>query len=164
MFFETKDFYVDLVENKDLNEVVKVYNSNKHFLVKHMDKEKITNEFIFQELESMKEVGFYSCKIVDISSGNIMGIMDFKVGEETYLSLLMIHNDFKSKGFGKLIFQAFEEYVKSLKSKCIRIDVVTNYENSVLDFWIKNGFIKFKDIELNWIGKILPAITMKKSL
>ena len=164
MFFQSKDFYVDLIENKDLNEVVKVYNSNKHFLVKHMDKEEITNEWIFQELESMKEVGFYSCKIVDINSENIMGIMDFKVGEETYLSLLMIHNDFKSKGLGKLIFHAFEEYVKSLKSKCIRIDVVTNYENSVLDFWIKNGFIKFKDIELNWIGKILPAVTMKKSL
>ena len=164
MFFQSKDFYVDLIENKDLNEVVKVYNSNKHFLVKHMDKEEITNEFIFQELESMKEVGFYSCKIVDINSENIMGIMDFKVGEETYLSLLMIHNDFKSKGLGNLIFQAFEEHVKSLKSKCIRIDVVTNYENSVLDFWIKNGFIKFKDIELNWIGKILPAVTMKKSL
>lgn len=97
----------------------------------------------------MKEIGFYSCKIVEISSEKIMGVIDFKVGEETYLSLLMIHNDFKSKGFGKLILQAFEEYVKSLKSKCIRIDVVTNYENSALDFWIKNGFIKFKNVELN---------------
>lgn len=164
MFFESNAFYVDLVENKDLNEIVEVYNSNKDFLIKHMDKEKITNEFIFQELESMKEVGFYSCKIVEISSEKIMGVIDFKVGEETYLSLFMIHNDFKSKGFGNLIFQAFEEYVKSLKSKCIRIDVVTNYENSALDFWIKNGFIKFKDVELNWIGKILPAVIMKKTL
>ena len=164
MFFQSKGFYVDLVENKDLNEVVKVYNSNKHFLVNHMDKEKITNECINQELESMKEVGFYSCKIVEISSEKIIGVMDFKVGEETYLSLLMIHNDFKSKGFGKLIFQAFEGYAKSLKSKCIRIDVVTNYENSVLDFWIENGFIKFKDVELNWTGKVLPAVTMKKGL
>ena len=74
----------------------------------------------------------------------------------------MIHNDFRGKGFGKLIFQGFEEYVKSLKSKCI--DVVTNYDHSVLDFWIKNGFIKFKDIELNWAGKRLPAVTMKKNL
>jgi len=163
MFFESKGFYVDLVKNKDSNEVVEVYNSNKHFLVSHMDKEKVTNEWILQELESMIEVGFYSCKIVEISSGKIIGVMDFKVGEETYLSLLMIHNDFKNKGFGKLIFQAFEGYVKSLKSKCIRIDVVTNYDNSVLDFWTKNGFIKYKDMELNWTGKILPAVTMKKS-
>ncbi len=164
MFFQSKSFYVDLLENKDLNEVVKIYNSNKHFLVTHMDKEKITNEFIFQELESMKEVGFYSCKIVEISSEKIIGVMDFKVGKETYLSLLMIHNDFKNKGLGKLIFQGFEEYAKSLKSKYIRIDVVTNYENSVLDFWIENGFIKFKNVELNWTGKFLPAVIMKKNL
>lgn len=164
MIFESKGFYIDLIENKDFNDIVEVYNSNKHFLVNHMNKEKITNEWILEELESMKEVGFSSCKIVEIASGKIMGVMDFKIAEETYLSLLMIHNDFKSKGFGKLIFQAFEGYAKSLKSKCIRIDVVTNYDNSVLDFWIKNGFIKFKDVELNWTGKILPAVIMKKSL
>ena len=112
----------------------------------------------------MKEVGFYCCKIVELSSGKIIGIMDFKIAEETYLSLLMIHNDYKSKGFGKLIFQALQEYVKSLISKCIRIDVVANYDNSVLDFWTRNGFIKFKDVELNWTGKTLPATTMKKRL
>jgi hypothetical protein len=164
MFFEPKGFHVDLVENKDLNEVVEVYNSNKHFLVNHIDKEKITDEWILQELESMKEVGFYSCKIVEISSGKIFGVIDFKVGKETYLSLLMIHNYFKNKGFGELIFHAFEGYAKSLKSESIRIDVVTNYDNSVLGFWIKNGFTKFKDVELNWTGKILPAVTMKKRL
>lgn len=164
MLFEAKGFHVDLVENKDLNEVVEVYNSNKHFLVNHMDKEKITNEWILQELESMKEVGFYSCKIVEISSGKLIGIIDFKVGEETYLSLFMIHNFFKNKGLGELIFQAFEGYAKSLKSECIRIDVATNYNNSVINFWIKNGFIKFKDVELNWTGKVLPAVIMKKSL
>lgn len=164
MFFESEGFYVDLVENKDLDEIVKVYNSNKHFLVSHMNKEKVTNEWILQEFESMKEVGFYSCKIVEISSEKIIGVIDFKEGKETYLSLLMIHNDYKSKGFGKLIFQSFVEYAKSLKSKCIRIDVVTNYDNSVLEFWIKNGFVKFRDVELNWVGKILPAVTMKKNL
>ncbi|HOP72847.1 MAG TPA: GNAT family N-acetyltransferase [Thermoclostridium caenicola] len=135
MFFETQNFYVDLVNNNDLNEVIEIYNSNEHFLVAHMDKERITKQWITEE-----------------------------IGEESYLSLLMIHNDFRGKGFGKLIFQGFEEYVKSLKSKCIRIDVVTNYDHSVLDFWIKNGIIKFKDIELNWAGKRLPAVTMKKNL
>jgi GNAT superfamily N-acetyltransferase len=90
--------------------------------------------------------------------------MDFKVDKETYLSLLMIHHVFKGKGLGKLVFQSFEEYAGSQKSNCIRIDVVTGYSNSVLDFWIKNGFSSFKDVELNWTGKILPAVTMKKNL
>lgn len=164
MFFETQNFYVDLVNNNDLNEVIEIYNSNEHFLVAHMDKERITKQWITEEIELMEEIGINSGKIVEKSSGKIIGVIDFKVGEESYLSLLMIHNDFRGKGFGKLIFQGFEEYVKSLKSKCIRIDVVTNYDHSVLDFWIKNGFIKFKDIELNWAGKRLPAVTMKKNL
>lgn len=164
MIFQLKDFYVSLVENKDLNKIIDVYNSNKNFLINHMHKEKVTSKWMLQELEPMKEFGFYCCKIVEISSEKIIGIMDFKIGEETYVSLLMIHNDYKSKGFGKLIFQAFEEYAKSLKSKYVRIDIVNNYDDSVLNFWIKNGFIKFKDVELNWAGKILPVITMNKSL
>ncbi|NRT92076.1 GNAT family N-acetyltransferase [Clostridium beijerinckii] len=164
MFFKAKDFYVDLVENKDLSEVTKVYNSNRDFLISHMDKEEITAEWILQELNLMKAAGFYSCKIVEIRSGNIVGIIDFKIGKETYLSLFILHNDFKGKGFGKLIFKSFEEYVKSLKSKFIRIDVVINYNNSILCFWIKNGFVKVNDVKLNWTGKVLPAIIMKKSL
>jgi len=156
MLFEPKGFYVDL------NEVVEIYNSNKQFSANHMDKEKITNKWILEELESMKETGFHSCKIIENSSEKIIGVMDFKLGEETYLSLLMIHNDYKSKGLGKLIFQTFVRYVNYLKSKCIRINVVTNYNSSMLNFWIKNGFIKFKDVELNWTGKSLSAVTMKE--
>lgn len=162
MVFQSKDFYGDVIENKDLNEVREVYNSNDHFLMNHMDRNKVTSEWILQEIESVRDVGFQSCKIVEISTGRIIGIVDFKVDDETYLSLLMIHNDFQGKGFGKLVFQAFEQYTKSLKSKCIRIDVVTNYNKSVLNFWFNNGFIKFKDVELNWTGKILSAVTMKK--
>ena len=164
MIFESKDFYLDLVEIKDLNDIVEVYNSNRNFLVSHMDTYKVTYEWVLEELESMKKVGFYSCKIVEKNSSRIIGIIDFKIGEETYLSLLMIHSDYKNKGFGKSIYQAFEEYIKSEKSKCMRIDVVTNYDDNVIDFWVRNGFDKFKNIELNWTGKVLPAVIMKKSL
>jgi GNAT superfamily N-acetyltransferase len=76
----------------------------------------------------------------------------------------MLHKDYKRKGLGVLIYQALEEYAKSEKSKGMRIDVVTNYDDAVLDFWMKNGFEKIKEIELNWTGKILPAVVMKKNL
>lgn len=164
MIFESKNIYIARVEIKDLNDIVEVYNSNKYFLVNHMDTDKVTYEWVLEELETMTKIEFCSCKIVDKISGKIIGIIDFKIGEETYLSLLMLHNDYKNKGFGKLIYQAFEEYIKSLKSKNVRIDVVSNYSDSVLEFWIKNGFKKFKDIELNWTGKLLPAVIMKKIL
>lgn len=164
MIFEEKAFYVDLIKNDDLNDIVQVYNSNKHFLVNHMGKCEITYEWIFQELESMRKINFSSCKVVEKISGKIIGIIDFKIDKETYLSLLMLHNDYKNKGFGKVIYKSLEEYAKSLGSQCIRIDVVTNYDTAVLDFWTRNGFNKLKDVELNWTGKILPAIVMKKNI
>jgi len=164
MLFQTKDFYVEIIDNKDSNKIVEIYNSNKKFLLSHMNMENVTVQWVIEEIESMKKVGFYSCKIVEILSGKTIGIIDFKIGEETYLSLLMIHKDFKCTGYGKLILHAFEEYAKTLKSKSIRIDVVTNYDSSVFDFWIKNKFIRFEEVELNWAGKILSAVTMKKYL
>lgn len=164
MLFGSEGFCVDLVEIKDVDGIASVYNSNKRFLASHMDKEKVSKEWILQELQSMKKVGFNSCKIIETNSGRVIGVMDFKISRETYLSLLMIHNDHRGKGLGKLIYRSFEEYAKAQGSKCVRIDVVTGYDDSVLDFWTKNGFAKIRDVELNWTGKTLPAITMKKNL
>lgn len=164
MVFESDDFSIDLVEDRDLNAIVDVYNSNKKFLVNHMETDKVTYEWVLEEYESMKKAGFCSCKVLEKSSGKIIGFIDFKTGEETYLSLLMIHHAYKHKGFGKSVYGALEEYVKSLKSRCMRIDVVTHYDDTVLDFWVRNGFKKCKDIALNWTGKILPAVMMKKNL
>jgi GNAT superfamily N-acetyltransferase len=164
MIFETEGFYIDLVENADINDVVEVYNSNRKFLQNHIGTDQVAKEWILDEIESMRKVDFYSCKIVEKSSGKLIGIIDFKIGGETYLSILMLHKDYKKKGLGALIYQALEEYAKSEKSKGMRIDVVTNYNDAVLDFWMKNGFEKIKEIELNWTGKILPAVVMKKNL
>lgn len=46
----------------------------------------------------MKNEGFYSCKIVQKNSNEIVGIIDFKVDKETYLSLLMINSNLKGQG------------------------------------------------------------------
>jgi GNAT superfamily N-acetyltransferase len=164
MIFETEIFHIDIAESTDLNDIVEVYSSNKSFLRNHMNADKVTYGWMLQELESMKAAGFCSCKVVEKSSGKLIGIIDFKIGEEIYLSLLMVHNDYKNKGFGKLIYKALEEYAKSKDSNCMRIDVVTGYDDKVLDFWVGNGFVKYKDIELNWTGKVLPAVIMKRSL
>lgn len=60
----------------------------------------------------MRKSEFCSCKVVEKPSGEIIGLIDFRIGEESYLSLLMIHNDYANRGFGKQIYKAFEEYVK----------------------------------------------------
>lgn len=164
MIFETKDFYVDLVEKKDLKDIVEVYNSNINFLESHLNTDKVTYKWMYNELEIMEEANFHSCKIIKKNTGKIIGLIDFRIDKETYLSLLILHNNDKNKGFGKLIYEALEEHVKLFKSDCIRIDVVTNYDNNVVNFWSRNGFNMIEEIELNWGGKILPAIIMNKNL
>jgi len=37
MIFETKDFYVDLLEKEDLKDIVEIYNSNIDFLNNHLN-------------------------------------------------------------------------------------------------------------------------------
>ncbi|MDS0526754.1 GNAT family N-acetyltransferase [Clostridium sp. SHJSY1] len=164
MLFKTKEFYIDKAKEEDFHDIIDIYNSNKNFLLIHMDKENITKSWLTNEFKQMENVGFYSCKIVDIDSNKIIGLMDFKIEEETYLSLMMIHGNLKNKGMGKKVFQSFEEYVLSKESKKIKIDVVINYSKDVLTFWRNNGFVKVKEVELNWTGKVLPAITMMKIL
>ncbi|WFD08876.1 GNAT family N-acetyltransferase [Tepidibacter hydrothermalis] len=164
MLFKSNWFRVDVVKNKDLNEIIEVYNSNENFLINHMDKEEITTEWMSRELKTMKEIGFLCCKITDMNSEKIVGVVDFKIDKETYLSLLMIHNDYKNNGLGRLIYNDLEKYTLSLKSNCIRIDVVTDYDDSVIEFWSKNGFVEFGDTILNWTGKDLKAVVMKKNL
>lgn len=164
MIFETEKYRVELACCEDVFEIVEVYNSNKKFLINHIGKDKIDSTWIIKELEDMKKIKFSSCKIIEKESNKIIGVLDFKIEKETYLSILILESDYKSKGIGKLIYEALEKYAKLLQSKTMRIDVVTNYDVNVLQFWSSNGFTKFKDIKLSWGGKELPAIIMKKEI
>ena len=46
----------------------------------------------------------------------------------------------------------------------IRIDVVDDYENNVIPFWEKMGFIRTKKEELTWGGKTSSVTVMEKSI
>ena len=164
MLFESEYVYIDEVQTTDVQDTVSLYNSNKDFTHHHMGTDHVTPDWVLNEWESMKQSGFLSCKAVGKKSGNIIGIIDFKVEEETYLSQLMIHGEAQNQGIGRGIYDAFEEYVTAEHSKSIRLDVVTKYSNNVVKFWSKRGFVKNRDIELNWSGVTLPAIVMKKEL
>jgi GNAT superfamily N-acetyltransferase len=154
--------YVAEVQPTDIQDIVSLYNSNKEFIQHHMGTDHVTPDWVLNEWESMKESGFLSYKAVEKEFGNLIGILDCKVGEETYLSLLIIHGDAQNQGIGKQIYDAFEEYAKLAHSKSIRLDVVTKYSDNVERFWSKRGFVKVRDIELNWSGVTLPAVVMKK--
>ncbi|HSQ87202.1 GNAT family N-acetyltransferase [Romboutsia sp.] len=153
-----------MIEIKDLNDIVNIYNSNKLFLKSHIGKESITVNWVCDELDAMKKEGFYSCKVVQKNSNKIVGLIDFKVDKETYLSLLMINSNLKGQGIGTNIYKLLEMYIKSCNSNSLRIDIVTNYDKDVLNFWIKNGFKRIDNITLNWNEQVLPAVVMKKEL
>lgn len=164
MIIKTKNLYISLIENNDLLDILEVYNSNIKFLQAHMGDKSVDNKWLEEEIESMKEAGFYSCKVVAKKEEKIIGLLDFSLKEEAYLSLLMIHDSYKNKGYGKEIYLEVEKYIKANQCKSIRIDVVTNYDENVLAFWKLNGFKVIENIELNWTGKMLPAAVMKKYL
>ena len=158
------EFYIAIVEAIDLDDVLKVYRSNKDFLLHHIGSDSVTFAWLQSEIEAMKASNFYSYKVCDKNTGNIIGIVDFKIGDETYLSLLMVHSNYRSMGMGTRIYQTIEKYVKSHNCTSIKIDVAIDYDNSVLDFWVKRGFTKIQEVTLHWTGKSFPAVMMKKTL
>ncbi|MCT4595761.1 MAG: GNAT family N-acetyltransferase [Anaeromicrobium sp.] len=162
MILETLRTYVDFIQDEELVSIIEIYNSNNKFLLCHMDKEKVDMNWLENEIQEMRQAGFYSCKIVEKETLKIIGLMDFSVDKESYLSLIMIHDEYKNRAYGKEVYMGLEEYLKRNKVNYIRIDVVNDYDEHVLDFWFKNGFEMVENMKLNWSGKELSAVKMKK--
>lgn len=155
------NYIIDQVDQNDINRILDIYNSNKTFLCNHIGISSVSKEFILNEIEEMKKAGFISSIIKD-NKGKIVGLCDFKISDEVYLSLLMIDYRLKGNGLGKTIYNQFEKMFKSKNTKRIRIDVVYDYEENALGFWKKQGFISNKKIELEWNGYKSNAIKMYK--
>lgn len=160
---EMDNYIFSKMELNDINKIVEIYNSNVVFLMAHMGISNISKEFILNEINEMKNVGFTSSIIKD-NKGEIIGVCDFKIEKEAYLSLLMIHSKFKGKGLGKDIYNHLERVLKSNSVKRVRIDVVYDYEENVLGFWEKQGFVSKEKVELEWSGYKSNAIKMHKSI
>ena len=54
----------------------------------HLGVSSVSKEFILNEIEEMKKIGFNSSIIKD-HTGEVIGLCDFKISHEVYLSLLM---------------------------------------------------------------------------
>ncbi|HBR33209.1 MAG TPA: N-acetyltransferase, partial [Firmicutes bacterium] len=61
-------------------------------------------------------------------------------------SLLMVHEAFRGMGYGKEIYDEIEDYSRKHNLKGIRIDVVCEYNGTVLQFWKNRGFKEIKGI------------------
>lgn len=163
MLFETNEYYVDYVDiQKDLKELKDIYNSNIEFLINHINRSEIDDIWLINEITKMNNSNFKCCKIFSKNKNHIIGLVDFRKDKTCYLSLLMLHKNYKSKGLGKKIYNSIETYLKFQNCSCIRIDVVYNYNKNIMKFWTNRGFKKVKNVELNWAEKKLSAICMIK--
>lgn len=151
------------MEENYVDAVVDIYNSNKTFLQNHMGISRVTKDFILKEIEEMKNHGFDSL-IIKNNPGEIVGVCDFKIEDEAYLSLLMIDDKHRGNGIGGRVYNQLEKIFKSKKVSSVRIDVVCDYEENVLRFWEKQGFVANEKINLYWNGYKLNAIKMYKSI
>ena len=145
------NYIIDEIDLNAINRILDIYNSNKSFLCNHLGVSSVSKEFILNEIEEMKKIGFNS---------SIM--CDFKISHEVYLSLLMIDYRLKGNGLGKTIYNQLEKMFKSNNVQSIRIDVVYDYEENALEFWKKQGFVPNEKIELEWNGYKSNAIKMHK--
>lgn len=152
------------VQKEDYKTIVEIYSSNPRFLVHHLGMECIDESFIKQEVANMKKYHFIPSVIIYTESKSTCGILDYKPGEEVYLSLLMLKADMQGRGLGSDIYSYFEAEMFQEGSKCIRIDVVKDYDDNVISFWEKQGFLECENIILEWGNKKSNAVTMRKEL
>ena len=152
------------IQEQDYKTVVDIYNSNQAFLSHHLGTDSVDEIFIANEIRSMKEVNFSSCVIMEETSGEPIGILDFKYSDECYLSLLMLSAKYQQRGIGREVYKHFETLARENGSSSIRIDVVNDYPDNVVPFWDKLGFVKCEPLQLTWGNKVSSAIVMRKRL
>lgn len=159
-----KRWKIRKIEKQDYKAVVDIYNSNPSFLCHHLGMDSVDVQFISKEVISMNEIGFSSCAVIEETSGRIVGTLDFRYGDESYLSLLMLGTEYQKRGIGREVYNFFEILAKEKGSLSIRIDVVNDYPDNVVAFWEKLGFEKCEPVQLNWGNKVSSAIVMRKQI
>lgn len=148
----------------DIHKIVEIYNSNSIFLINHLGLEYVDETFISNEISEMKSMGFQFCVIADVQTGDIIGVIDFKPDTDVYLSLIMMDSKLHGKGSGTLVYRMFENEMLQSGKHSIRIDVVNDYDDNVVVFWKKQGFIPQDEIYLKWGNKNSKALTMIKDM
>lgn len=157
-------YIIRTVQENDYNSIVEIYNSNKQFLRHHLGMDFIDETFIAKEIIAMNRVGFCSCVIENQDNSMIQGILDYKPEQEIYLSLFMLMNSLQGNGVGSNVYSQFEAQMIQDKRKSIRIDVVNDYQDNLVSFWKRHGFLENENVILDWGNKKSKAVVMRKKL
>ena len=112
----------------------------------------------------MEKMGFLPCVIEDSPAGDVLGVLDYRPGEEVYLSLLLLDAPRQRQGLGRAVFHQFEKEMARQGSTSIRIDVVDDHPDHPGPFWERLGFRAVGRVQLAWGKKTSSAVVMKKYL
>lgn len=152
------------VQEADYAAVSAIYNSNRSFLRSHLGMDRVDEAFVAEEAACMRKLGFCSCAIVSEESAKLLGVLDYRTGQEVYLSLIMLDESLQGQGVGRSLYLDFERQMLKDGSKSIRIDVVNDYPGHLVPFWKKLGFSEGESVTLDWGKKSSRAVVMRKSL
>jgi len=158
------NYYLRPALPADCGSIVNVYRSNIEFLRVHLGKTTVDDAFAAEEMKEMREMGFSTWVIVQKKDNSVQGILEYKSGQEVYLSLLMLSASIQRQGIGRDVYRHFEKSMKEQGCSSIRLDVVTTYSHDVLNFWKSLGFCEKDKTVLQWHDKRNQARTMKKLL
>lgn len=157
-------YIIRAVQEKDHKGIIEIYNSNRQFLLHHLGMDFIDEAFVSQEILTMQKAGFCSCVIVDQDSSMVQGVIDYKPGQEVYLSLIMLTAALQGKGVGSMVYSLFETKMTQDNKESIRIDVVNDYQGNLVPFWKRHGFEENETVTLDWGNKKSNAVVMRKRL
>ena len=148
----------------DLEDMLRIYNSNPDFLRHHLAESEVDSAFLAEEIASIQEAGFCSCILSDAATEKNIGVLDYKEGPVVYLSLFMLDASSQGHGIGTQFWHFFEKRMRNKGYHTIRLDVVDDYEGNVKPFWEKLGFCGCERISLDWGNKRSSAQVMKKDI
>ena len=152
------------IRPEDYPRAAEIYRSNPRFLLQHLGMDTVDVAFLQKEADSMAEMGFLPCVIQDRAARDLLGVLDYRPGEEVYLSLLLLDLSRQRQGLGRAIYRRFEAEMIRQGSTSIRIDVVDEYPDHPGPFWERLGFRAVDRVKLTWGKKTSAAVVMKKIL
>lgn len=110
-------------------------NIEKSILKKHQKKSKKCNGKILLYKDNDKIVGL----IVGIINNDETERQDFKAPKRGRITELVIDEEYRGKGIGKILLREMKEYLKSNGCEKVLI-AVFGYNESAIKFYKENGF------------------------
>ncbi len=129
---ELQDYIVNLDKEK-YNIKTKEYKEK--YFIKTIEEVNKNNGKILLYKEEDKIIGL----VIGIINNEEISNYDFKAPKRGRITELVVSKKSRSKGYGKILLNAMEEYLKSIGCKSIMLEIFA-YNKSALEFYERNGY------------------------